>query len=260
MSQQQLANLRERGTGPPRLILRPLQNQTFVREDGRRRRPGPPDSTPSRTPEVLPSTGAIIWRRQRLIDASMVSRWIKLCETGTGHCCKPRMSVSDKASQILLIDCQEMCLVKEKISCRYIALSYVWGSIESVETTKARLVEFSQPNGLKMADMTRTVGDAILFVKQIGERYLWVDRLCIVQDDAAQKAKAISKMADIYLGATLVLVAAAGEDANAGLPGVESHPRTDISMEFMTGVPKLGDTNMFGESLAASIYETRGWT
>lgn len=204
--------------------------------------------------------GPIIWRRQRLIDASMVSRWIKLCENGPGHCCKPRMSVSDKASQIRLIDCQEMCLVEQKISSRYIALSYVWGNIDSVETTKARLVEFSQPNGLKTAEMTRTVGDAILFVKQIGERYLWVDRLCIVQDDVAEKAKVISRMADIYLGATLVLVAASGEDANAGLPGVESNPRTERSMELMTGVLKLGDTNMFGESLATSTYETRGWT
>jgi hypothetical protein len=54
----------------------------------------------------------------------------------------------------------------------------------------------------------------------IGERYLWVDSLCIVQDDPQEKHGQIANMDAIYGNAILTINAAAGQDANAGLPGV----------------------------------------
>lgn len=56
----------------------------------------------------------------------------------------------------------------------------------------------------------------------LGERYLWVDALCIVQDDNASKQSMIERMHVIYQNAFLTLFVATGTDANAGLSGVSS--------------------------------------
>jgi len=54
----------------------------------------------------------------------------------------------------------------------------------------------------------------------MGERYLWVDALCIIQDDSMDKEWQIARMGSIYSSAVFTIVAACGVDADAGLPGV----------------------------------------
>jgi hypothetical protein len=71
-------------------------------------------------------------------------------------------------------------------------------------------------------DLPRTIADAMTLVSQIGERYLWVDSLCLVQDDELDKACGVQKMDLVYQGAILTVVAASGMDSNTGLP--ELHP------------------------------------
>jgi hypothetical protein len=92
----------------------------------------------------------------------------------------------------------------------------------------------------------------------LGERYLWVDSLCIMQD-TADKHDQIQQMDRIYQEAVLCIVAAAGRDANAGLPGI-SAPRdvrqhiVDIEgMNLANTVPDLVP------SLGSTFWRSRGW-
>ena len=55
----------------------------------------------------------------------------------------------------------------------------------------------------------------------LGQRYLWVDRLCICQDDREVQTKQIDAMGDIYNNAVFTIIAANGWDANHGLRGIE---------------------------------------
>ena len=68
--------------------------------------------------------------------------------------------------------------------CRYVALSYVWGrSTKSFLTLKREnITTLNQKNSLKGVILPQTVKDATYLCKDYGERYLWVDSLCIVQD------------------------------------------------------------------------------
>lgn len=62
----------------------------------------------------------------------------------------------------------------------------------------------------------------------MGERYLWVDRLCIIQDDKEHKDQQLKEMASIYSRSYFTIIAVDAPDANHGLhglPGTES-PRT----------------------------------
>ena len=67
----------------------------------------------------------------------------------------------------------------------YVALSYVWGSVPTVRLTSASLPLFIKPGGLLKAawKLPRTVADAIMAVRKLKLHYLWVDSLCLVQND-----------------------------------------------------------------------------
>lgn len=60
----------------------------------------------------------------------------------------------------------------------------------------------------------------------LGERYLWVDALCIIQDDEDDLAARIPAMGQTHNQALLTTVTGASIDENGGLPGVRSGIRS----------------------------------
>ena len=74
--------------------------------------------------------------------------------------------------------------------------------------------------------MPATIDDAISVRQKLGERHLWVDDLCIIQDDVENKADEISMMDLTYSSAFLNVVAAAGDHADFGLAGVSRLERS----------------------------------
>lgn len=88
----------------------------------------------------------------------------------------------------------------------YVALSYCWGGPQKTVTTKANR-NAHQQQGIAVAKLPRSIADAVLITAQLGIPYLWVDALCITQDDHEAKAREIENMGDVYSNATLVLFA-----------------------------------------------------
>jgi hypothetical protein len=75
-----------------------------------------------------------------------------------------------------------------------------------------------------MENLPQTIQDAIHCVKELGEMYLWVDALCIIQDDEEHKRTQISQMDRVYGSSVLTLICAPpdpkiGLGAYNGLPG-----------------------------------------
>ncbi|PSN62948.1 hypothetical protein BS50DRAFT_455258, partial [Corynespora cassiicola Philippines] len=89
----------------------------------------------------------------------------------------------------------------------YLALSYVWGSAKTIQTTKTNIGALEKQNSLIMhaGSLPRTIRDAMTFVKRLGQRYLWVDSLCIVQDDGVEKHSQIAMMHEIYSAAYVTI-------------------------------------------------------
>jgi hypothetical protein len=69
-----------------------------------------------------------------------------------------------------------------------------------------------------------TIEDALQLVKDLGEKYLWVDSLCIIKDDPDMSIQ-INQMDRIYGTAVATIVAAAGRDVGAGLRGIRPTSR-----------------------------------
>lgn len=90
-----------------------------------------------------------------------------------------------------------------------------------------------------------TIQDAIKFCERIGIPYLWVDALCIVQDDAISKHTEISKMDQVYANAYIALIVATASSAYDGIPRVSKPSRGRVW--YMSDVKE-------------SPWNTRGWT
>ena len=116
-------------------------------------------------------------------------------------------------------------LMSTKATIKYAALSYCWGSSKQSITTRSNLrIRY---NELEICRLPQTIQDAILITEGLGLSYLWVDSICIVQDDKIEWTVEAAKMADIYSNAHIVLAATATHDANDGFRNV---PRRALSI------------------------------
>ncbi|GME46565.1 HET-domain-containing protein [Neofusicoccum parvum] len=67
-----------------------------------------------------------------------------------------------------------------------------------------------------LSELPKTVQDALTVTRELGFRYLWVDSLCIVQDDSHDWAKEVGKMAEVYMGASVTISACSASNAEQG--------------------------------------------
>ncbi len=202
------------------------------------------------------------------IDISQVRQWVSRCENSHSDMCSnlnikwfavafPNLGV------LRLIDVEETCIVEMRALPKYVVLSYVWGSVSNLRLTKANRNKLLVPGSLGVAwDMLpRTIQDAITLTQRLGPRYLWVDALCLLQNDSADLDRGVNVMDLIYEQAWLTIIAGYGHNADAGLPGVRQGSRKAYQniVQIKPGV-SLGVNTSLDELLASSVYNSRAWT
>lgn len=196
-------------------------------------------------------------------DLEQLKGWLSHCnQHHHGHCYNiDPNNFFQFPREIILIDLASnklaLCNQKE----RYSALSYVWGqSNEAFATLRSNFAELSKDGGLLKywEKLPATLVDAIFLSKALDIPYLWVDRLCILQDDMDSKHHNISWMASIYANSYLAIIAAEGRDANHGIHGIgsASGPREgNVKFQF-AGIQCIRRTELEGRK----VWHTRGWT
>ncbi|KAK0704513.1 heterokaryon incompatibility protein-domain-containing protein [Lasiosphaeris hirsuta] len=147
----------------------------------------------------------------------------------------------------------------------YAALSYCWGGDQASKTLKARVADYEQD--IPLSTLPQTIQDALTVAHGIGLRYLWVDALCIVQDDYDDKDEQIAQMHKVYRGAYVTISAATASTSHEGF----LQPRTQHRGFTL---PARLDDNVFGNVLlmpkpkfrasGTATHEyplfSRGWT
>ena len=221
-------------------------------------------------------------------DPELVKEWLHTCESHKHSKSRGKDNSSSlfQGPGFRLIDAEEERLVERTEKCEYLALSYVWGKTPTILrkdasseekpvllATKQNLKRLSAVGGLsskqveedESARVANTVKDAMLFTRELGKRYLWVDTLCITQDDPEDKARLMGHMDDVYANATATLIPTSGTDADAGLPGV--HDRTPSPPPVKIPLPPhQGSLNLsicltsLTDHVRHGKWTTRGWT
>jgi len=111
-----------------------------------------------------------------------------------------------------------------------------------------------------MNSIPQVILDAMELVYSIGEKYLWVDSLCIVQDDADSKHDQISHMAIIYSSALMTIVAASARDASSNLPGLRPGTRWPREKQEIYELNRPLRPDLVLKAVDRTIYVSRAWT
>ncbi|KAM7206479.1 Heterokaryon incompatibility protein (HET) domain containing protein [Naviculisporaceae sp. PSN 640] len=106
----------------------------------------------------------------------------------------------------------------------YVTLSYVWGQDQQTKTTMHSRSQYE--TGIAIESLPNTLRDAILVTRLIGIDLLWVDSLCIVQDDPLEMTTEIANMGSYYSNSILTLSIAAASSCLEGFLGTD--PKVEL--------------------------------
>lgn len=202
---------------------------------------------------------------KRTIDFNLCRKWLTHCCAAHGTSCNaPRWSATlEKPSGIpfRLVDVLDGSLVeRDPRYHEYAALSYVWGDMSHragiLSLSNENVDLLSAPAALRRYNIGRTISDAIDVVRSLGIRYLWADRLCIIQDSDTDKAHQIGQMDRIYGGATVTIVAASGSHLNEPITGVSTTRSVLQLAERVTSDPAV---NVLLPMQSAGYSELKPW-
>lgn len=222
-------------------------------------------------PDKAPST--INWGRPinfDRFDLKQIRQWLSLCEQSHEAPCRrdpAKQHGEMRASQshgFRLIDVRKECIVIRPWRSRYLTLSYVWGGVEQLRLEKHSINTLNVPRSLQQLrnHIPKTIQDAITFVYLIGEKYLWVDALCLVQDDQISMRDGIQSMNLVYENAFATIVAADGSDPHTGLSRLHSKSSFSSTNCMQTVKPglRLMALGALDVHLKKSKWSSRSWT
>ncbi|RKL35892.1 hypothetical protein BFJ72_g8592 [Fusarium proliferatum] len=197
-------------------------------------------------------------------DLSRLGVWLQTCNKdhepteadSTGYL-KPLMST------LRVIDTVDNFVKEVDTPFDYICLSYVWGTGSQTQYTTKTRDQLSKPGGLGNVELPQTILDAIRVTRELGIRYIWIDALCIMQDDKDDKARIISNMGTIYANAMLSIMASSNVNPTDGLPGVGVPRSQEQSIEKLQGITlavAFQDARQKYFDIEDRLWNTRAWT
>lgn len=139
----------------------------------------------------------------------LIRSWLSICQNTHKECSRenhtfmPRRVIKIKRG----LDGLSLCLQStsaERIE-QYTALSYCWGGDQRVKLTSENLEKYV--NGIFFQTLPPGIQDAITVTDALDICCLWIDSLCIVQDDAEDLASQICQMGSIYSQSTVTILA-----------------------------------------------------
>jgi heterokaryon incompatibility protein (HET) len=219
------------------------------------------DGSNPETEFLEPCTGRI---RPLLADCRLFEKWKNDCLAAhQGQC--GAWFPGKKPPNLRLIDVKRKCIIEGTLGFRWVALSYIWGEAQILTLKHHVYEDFLSPGYLSCDRVPKTIYDAMKLTDSIGETFLWVDSLCIIQDDLNDKLNYIPCMDAIYGHSILTIIAACGKDAQSGLSGMRQGSRLCIQEPFtakgIAFVQTLDPVNVNSTGyLAESRWNTRGWT
>lgn len=194
---------------------------------------------------------------------SVARSWLSDCVAGHRRCAGEESH--QLPSRLLEVGSNDIVrVVTPSNPVPYVCLSYCWGGDQQVKSTRSNIAMHHMP-GLRISTLSKSIRDGIHVTMILGLRYIWIDALCIVQDDPADTAGEIAKMPAIYQGALLTLSAGGASSSSDGFLGIRD-PSTMFKIKVRG--PKRNVYEMLLDPLSpilsgkqpADPLNTRAWT
>ncbi|KAF6233881.1 hypothetical protein HO173_008093 [Letharia columbiana] len=176
---------------------------------------------------------------ETLSDANvlLISRWLSICSTLHIEC----RHKSDTRLPTRVIDVgpadnsqHPRLIVTSKESGEYVALSHCWGSLIAFDSRQhARTLKINPQRHVRWdtsEHVAPELSGGVLIVRKLQLRFLWIDALCIIQDDPADWAREAARMNDVYGLAYLTIAATSAISSTDGF--LKRSQETTISIPY----------------------------
>jgi hypothetical protein len=151
----------------------------------------------------------------------LASYWITSCLSSHAKCHRamPEGSIPFLPTRVLDVANDSIKLIESKDvvdakNRRYLALSHCWGLIPIIRTLKDNYDKHK--SRISECELSKTFKEAVLATRKLGFQYIWIDSMCIIQDDIDDWAKEAATMCNVYQYATLTLAAAHAPGGDVG--------------------------------------------
>ncbi|KAH7316936.1 hypothetical protein B0I35DRAFT_469369 [Stachybotrys elegans] len=257
--------LKLNGSYPPVLSLKrgfgksiaPLKMLPHVNCNGEADRSGPSDNRIQiGLPRLAPPSSDAAFHTAR--------SWLRNCDDHHAHC-RPNQGIG-LPTRLLDTglpgnDTLRLYETKPGDSMSYVALSHPWGLGPHFCTTTANLDSFKQ--SIDYTKLPATFKHAITVTRQIGQRYIWIDSLCIIQGPDGDFKQEAEKMEIVFASADCVISACSSRGQSDGFL---NKFKAKQDGEFVT-FPRAGFSPLyicrfiddFAHDVLESNLSRRGW-
>ncbi|KAI8933727.1 hypothetical protein NX059_009443 [Plenodomus lindquistii] len=95
----------------------------------------------------------------------------------------------------------------------YVALSHVWGMAKSLPKLTTETLQ-AHKKGIPWPTLPKALQEAVTLARAMKIRWLWIDSLCLMQDEAQEKLEESLQMDDIFGNAFLTIAATSATDSS----------------------------------------------
>lgn len=129
---------------------------------------------------------------------------------------------------------------------RYAAISYCWGTKEEAEKQLKTTTNTLQQHlsNINHESMPQTIADAVKLCRAIGLQYLWIDALCIIQDDDSDWTRDSFEMSNIYANSFITICVVTGASCSTGFLDRHHNPNT-LQIDYNSQVDPLVKGKLF---------------
>ncbi|OAL43879.1 hypothetical protein IQ07DRAFT_478550, partial [Pyrenochaeta sp. DS3sAY3a] len=99
-----------------------------------------------------------------------------------------------------LTDQSQIRIIYPRDQSLYLTVSHRWGEQTAHGITLNDDTYKILTQGYEYSKLPRLFRDCVHVTRRLGLRYVWIDSLCIRQDNDEEKIEEINKMGDIYAG------------------------------------------------------------
>ncbi|KAK7946087.1 uncharacterized protein PG986_010408 [Apiospora aurea] len=188
------------------------------------------------------------------------STWLENCETAHEDCRQPVgtlpyrvVELSRGANGQAAFRLVQGLNGREKYAC----LSHRWGpSTERCRTTSLTLTSYLERVPPDILPKTfREAGEVAMY---LGLKYLWIDSLCIIQDDQEDWKSQAAEMCNIYQGSYITIAATSASQGDDGLFHTSADRRDLVVRKHIAHLPRFPALAHPAE-LADFPLLARGW-
>jgi hypothetical protein len=148
----------------------------------------------------------------------------------------------------------------QRITGHYIALSHCWGKLKKEErfcTYTDNIHDLKQD--IPFNKLPPTFRDAVTATRALNVRYLWIDSLCIIQEDPEDWKIEAARMEDVFNSAYCTIAASSSASSLGGFLGNRKE-RAVIGINTAKGPLYLAEAiDDFRKDVEQGILNTRGW-